>query len=92
MVSARGRGSANGCAYSKYIAFGTDWYIDQMQCKQYESEPLKITIPRVQYLYGTNDYPYVINAIDRRSWPHRQSIFSVIHSINYRMARLTSAR
>ncbi len=44
---------------------GTDWYIDQMQCKQYESEPLKITIPRVQYLYGTNDYPYVINAIDR---------------------------
>ncbi len=44
---------------------GTDWYIDQMQCRQYESDPLKITIPRIQYLYGTNDYPYVINAIER---------------------------
>ena len=35
---------------------GTDWYIDQMQCKQYESEPVKFSIPRRQYLYGTNDY------------------------------------
>ncbi len=44
---------------------GTDWYIDQMQRRQYESEPLKITIPRIQYLYGTNDYPYVIDAFER---------------------------
>lgn len=44
---------------------GTDWYIDQMQRRQYESAPLKIDIPRIQYLYGTNDFPYVLDAIER---------------------------
>lgn len=44
---------------------GTDWYIDQMKRKQYESAPLPIDIPRIQYLYGTNDFPYVYPAIDR---------------------------
>ena len=43
---------------------GTDWYIDQMKRRQYESAPLPITIDRVQYLYGTNDYPYVMDLID----------------------------
>ena len=35
---------------------GTDWYIDQMQKRTYESDPVKFTIPRHQYLYGTNDF------------------------------------
>jgi hypothetical protein len=43
---------------------GTDWYIDQLKCKQYDGEPLPITIDRKQYLYGTNDYPYVIDMVD----------------------------
>ena len=34
---------------------GTDWYIDQMQWRTYESAPLKFSIPRDSYLYGTND-------------------------------------
>lgn len=44
---------------------GTDWYIDQMRRKQYESEPLPITIDRKQYLYGTNDQVYVIEAFGK---------------------------
>ena len=44
---------------------GTDWYIDQMKRRQYESAPLPIDIDRIQYLYGTNDFPYVANLIDR---------------------------
>lgn len=44
---------------------GTDWYIDQMQYKFYESDPIKFSIPRKQYLYGTNDFPAVIDAVDR---------------------------
>lgn len=44
---------------------GTDWYIDQMKRRQYESAPLDIDIPRIQYLYGTNDFPYVYPVIDR---------------------------
>ena len=43
---------------------GTDWYIDQMKRRQYDSDPLPITIDRIQYLYGTNDFPYVSEAID----------------------------
>ena len=43
---------------------GTDWYIDQMKRRQYESDPLPITLDRIQYLYGTNDYPYVTDFID----------------------------
>lgn len=44
---------------------GTDWYIDQMKRRQYDSAPLPIDIDRIQYLYGTNDFPYVANLIDR---------------------------
>jgi len=44
---------------------GTDWYIDQMKRTQYESAPLPITIDRKQYLYGTNDYPYVVDMVKR---------------------------
>ena len=43
---------------------GTDWYIDQMKCRFYESDPLPISIPRKQYLYGTNDFTPVIDVVD----------------------------
>jgi hypothetical protein len=45
---------------------GTDWYIDQMQYKVYESEPLKFSIPREEYIYGTND---VIQIAERLNKP-----------------------
>ena len=38
---------------------GTDWYIDQMQKRTYESDPVRFSIPRKQYLYGTNDFVQV---------------------------------
>ena len=43
---------------------GTDWYIDQMKCRFYESDPVNISIPRKQYLYGTNDFSPVIDIVD----------------------------
>ena len=46
---------------------GTDWYIDQMQRRQYDSDPLKIDIPRIQYLYGTNDFPYVVDRLNGKA-------------------------
>ena len=42
---------------------GMDWYIDQMKCKMYESEPLDIDLPRIDYLYGTNDYVPIVEAL-----------------------------
>jgi len=35
--------------------FATDWYIDQMRRKAYESEPIKTTLKHEDYKYGTND-------------------------------------
>ena len=38
---------------------GTDWYIDQMRSKINNSDAIKLTTPRKEYLYGTNDVVYV---------------------------------
>lgn len=46
---------------------GTDWYIDQMKYKQYESDPLPLTIRRGQYLYGTNDYVQIYDRFNGES-------------------------
>ena len=40
---------------------GIDWYIDQMKWKQYESDPLPITLSKRDYYYGNNDYVVVTN-------------------------------
>nr|WP_320118019.1 DUF2723 domain-containing protein [uncultured Marinifilum sp.] len=37
----------------------TDWYIDQMKQKNYDSDPLPISLKREKYLYGTRDVAYL---------------------------------
>ncbi|MFD2033610.1 DUF2723 domain-containing protein [Belliella marina] len=39
--------------------FDTDWYVDQMTRKVYESEPLPFSLEYDQYKKGTNDYLYL---------------------------------
>ncbi|MEL7586725.1 MAG: DUF2723 domain-containing protein [Prolixibacteraceae bacterium] len=39
----------------------TDWYIDQMRSKAYESEPLPITFTHDQYVQGTRDVIYLLS-------------------------------
>ena len=36
--------------------FQTDWYIDQMKRKAYESDPVPSQLTHDLYKYGTNDY------------------------------------
>tara|TARA_R110002049_G_scaffold279949_3_gene459155 strand:- start:12382 stop:15720 length:3339 start_codon:yes stop_codon:yes gene_type:complete len=36
--------------------FQTDWYIDQMKRKAYESDPIPSQLTHKNYQYGTNDY------------------------------------
>ena len=43
---------------------GTDWYIDQMKKKAYESNPLPISIPREKYVQGVNDQIVVMNKVE----------------------------
>ncbi|MGQ8338894.1 protein O-mannosyl-transferase family [Sunxiuqinia sp. A32] len=38
----------------------TDWYIDQMKRKSYESEPLPISFTEDKYVLGTNDVIYLL--------------------------------
>ncbi|WOD42068.1 protein O-mannosyl-transferase family [Hwangdonia lutea] len=39
--------------------FQTDWYIDQMKRKAYESDPIPSQLTHEHYRYGTNDYVMV---------------------------------
>ncbi|MFV0521640.1 MAG: DUF2723 domain-containing protein [Mangrovibacterium sp.] len=43
----------------------TDWYIDQMRRKAYESDALPINFDHDQYVQGTRDVVYLMNRIDR---------------------------
>ncbi len=45
----------------------TDWYIDQMKCKQYDSDPLPISLDRKDYLMGMNDFVQIIPNLSQRA-------------------------
>jgi len=43
---------------------GTDWYIDQMKMKCYQSEPIPISMNHNQYVQGTRDIVYIYNRVN----------------------------
>lgn len=44
----------------------TDWYIDQMKMKAYESEPIPFSLQHSQYVQGTRDYiPFYDRGLNR---------------------------
>ena len=45
------------------MLFNTEWYIDQMKNKAYESDPIPITLPNNKYKDGTNNAIYLIERI-----------------------------
>ena len=44
---------------------GTDWYIDQMKYRLYDSPPLPFTMPKELYAGSMNDWIYIDERIDR---------------------------
>ncbi len=44
----------------------TDWYIDQMKAKAYESDPMPINFTSSQYKQGTRDYSLYIPEVESR--------------------------
>lgn len=42
------------------MLLNTDWYIDQMKLKTYESEPMKLSMPRSKYYDGVNNQVFII--------------------------------
>ncbi len=51
--------------------FQTDWYIDQMKRKAYESDPIPSQLTHDLYKYGTNDY-IVIQQVIQDTLPVKQ--------------------
>ena len=45
------------------MLFNTEWYIDQMKNKAYDSDPIPITLPNNKYKDGTNNAIYLIERI-----------------------------
>mgnify|MGYP006284486983 CR=1 FL=1 len=41
------------------MLFNTEWHIDQMKMKSYESEPLPLSLPNAKYREGTNNSIFV---------------------------------
>jgi Protein O-mannosyl-transferase TMEM260-like len=62
--------------------FQTDWYIDQMKRKAYESDPIPSQLTHNQYKYGTNDY--VIKAPVTRDTLNIKEVLNFITSDNPR--------
>ncbi|NJB70974.1 cbb3-type cytochrome oxidase subunit 3/uncharacterized membrane protein [Saonia flava] len=46
--------------------FATDWYIDQMKSKAYESDPIPSQLTHEQYRYGSRDAIYLQSLTDSR--------------------------
>ncbi|MFO7853536.1 MAG: glycosyltransferase family 117 protein [Bacteroidota bacterium] len=42
------------------MLFNTDWYIDQMKMKTYESEPMELTMPKSKYYDGVNSQLFIV--------------------------------
>ena len=45
------------------MLLNTDWYIDQMKCKAYESDPLPVTLPTNKYFDRVNNQVFIIEKI-----------------------------
>ena len=45
------------------MLLNTDWYIDQMKLKTYESDPLPVTLPVQKYYDGINNQVFIIEKV-----------------------------
>ncbi len=68
----------------------TDWYIDQMKRKAYESDPLPISMKHDQYVVGSRDMVSVINRTEGASDLEEAMVF--LKSDNKRTKRVPGYR
>ena len=63
--------------------FATDWYIDQMKRKAYESDAIPSQLTHDKYSYGTRDAVYYNNADQVLGSPVSQRRWSIKDFINW---------
>ncbi len=69
---------------------GADWYIDQMQRKTYESEPLPFSMKKEQYQAGNRDVMYVLNRME--GYQELQHVMEFVASDDPRTKTLPNTR
>ncbi len=56
----------------------TEWYIDQMKRKAYDSEPVPFSLPNEQYKEGTRNYTYFIENENIKGYVELKQLFDVL--------------
>ncbi len=56
----------------------TEWYIDQMKRKAYDSEPVPFSLPWEQYKEGTRNYTYFIENENIKGYVELNQLFDLI--------------
>jgi hypothetical protein len=67
----------------------TEWYIDQMKRKAYESEPVPFSLPWEQYKDGTRNYTYFIENENIKGYVELKQLFDLIQSDPTRLTMQT---
>jgi tetratricopeptide (TPR) repeat protein len=57
---------------------GTDWYIEQMMRKAYESEPLPFTLPKELYRNGSHDFTFLVEQENIKDYVEVKELFSIL--------------
>ncbi|MBE0641744.1 MAG: hypothetical protein IH599_06890 [Bacteroidales bacterium] len=58
----------------------TDWYVDQLKRKAYDSEPVPFSLTQEQYRQGTRDIVYFVERDDMKGYVNLTELFKVIHT------------
>ena len=57
----------------------TDWYIDQLRRKAYDSDPLPFSLTEMQYRSGTRDITFLVERENIRDYVEVKDLFAIIH-------------
>ncbi|HRY99336.1 MAG TPA: DUF2723 domain-containing protein, partial [Bacteroidales bacterium] len=57
----------------------TDWYVDQMKRKAYDSDPVPFSLTQEQYRQGTRDIVYFVERDDMKGYVDLTDLFTVMH-------------
>jgi hypothetical protein len=49
---------------SNLMLLNTDWYIDQMKLKTYDSDPLPVSLPPAKYFDGVNNQVFIVDKVN----------------------------
>ncbi|NOX46443.1 MAG: DUF2723 domain-containing protein [Chlorobi bacterium] len=67
----------------------TEWYIDQMKRKVYNSEPVPISLPWNEYKDGTRNYTYFIENENIKGYVELKQLFDILNSDPSRLVMQT---